>query len=149
MQKTKFIAVHWRLQSSAITDKPSDASALWWMTAIYWPNFATQSFTRGQLLTAYRPDFPTFTYPSPIWLPQWGRSPQATGFMFGMGKLEWLSYRLMKVAWWPTQSFGHNASTWQTDRQPRCRVYLFYGLQSLHSWPFDRLSTVYHSTTHF
>jgi len=33
-----------------------------------------------------------------------------------MGKLEWLGYNLVTVAWWPTQSFGHNISTWQTDR---------------------------------
>jgi len=31
------------------------------------------------------------------------------------GKLEWLGYNLVKVAWWSTQSFGHNTSTWQTD----------------------------------
>jgi len=34
-------------------------------------------------------------------------------------KLEWLGYNLVKVAWWSTQSFGHNTSTWQTHRQPR------------------------------
>jgi len=28
-------------------------------------------------------------------------------------------YNLVKVVWWSTQSFGHNTSTWQTDRQPR------------------------------
>jgi len=28
---------HW----PAVTDKPPDAAALWWMIAIYWPDFAT------------------------------------------------------------------------------------------------------------
>jgi len=41
--------------------------------------------------------------------------PQATGFIFGTEKLEWLGYNLVKVAWWSTQSFGHNTSTWHTD----------------------------------
>jgi len=40
-------------------------AALWWMTAIYWPNFAT------------------FTYPSPVWRRQ---SPRSIGFIFGMRK---------------------------------------------------------------
>jgi len=62
------------------------------MTAIYWPDY---------------------TYPSPIWRRRW------VGFIFGVGKLEWLGYNLVKIAWWATQSFGHNTSTWQTHRQPR------------------------------
>jgi len=41
-------------RNSAITHKPPYAAALWWMTAIYWPDFAT------------------FTYPFPIWCSQWG-----------------------------------------------------------------------------
>jgi len=41
-------------------------AALWWMTAIYWPNFST------------------FTSPSPIWLPQWQGPPWANGFIFGV-----------------------------------------------------------------
>jgi len=44
-------------------------------------------------------------------------SPLAIRFIFGMGKLEWLGYNLVKVAWWSTQSFGYNTSTWQTHRQ--------------------------------
>jgi len=79
-------------------------AALWWMTVIYWP------------------DFPTFTYPSPIWRPQWGRSPRAIGFIFSTEKLEWLGYNLVKVAWWSTLSYGHNTSTWQTHRQPRHHI---------------------------
>jgi len=43
--------------------------------------------------------------------------PRAIGFIFGMGKLEWLGYNLVKVAWWSTHSFGHNTSTWQTHGQ--------------------------------
>jgi len=35
------------------------------------------------------------------------------------GKTKWLGYNLVKVAWWSTQSFGHNTSTWRTHRQPR------------------------------
>jgi len=69
-----------------------------------------QSFTRGQVLIAYWPYFPTFTYPSPIWRPLWGGSPWAIGFIFGVDTLEWLSYNLVKVAWWLTQSFGYNTS---------------------------------------
>jgi len=38
-----------------------------------------------------------------------------------MRKLEWLGYNPVKVAWWSTQSSGHNTSTWQTHRQPRRR----------------------------
>jgi len=36
-------------------------AAVWWMTAIYWP------------------DFPTFTYPSPAWRSQWGDSLELSG----------------------------------------------------------------------
>jgi len=43
-------------------------AAFRWMTAIYWPNF------------------PTFTYPSPIWRPQWKGCPRAIGFIFGTTK---------------------------------------------------------------
>jgi len=67
----------------------------------------------------YWPDFPTFTYPSPIWRHQRRGSPRAIGFIFRTEKLEWLGYNLVKVAWWSTQSFEHNTSTWQTHRQPR------------------------------
>jgi len=74
-------------------------AALWWTTAIYWP------------------DFPTFTYPSPpVWCPQWGRSPWAIGLIFGTGKLEWLGYNVVKRHTM-INSFGHNTSTWRTDRQ--------------------------------
>jgi len=45
------------------------------------------------------PDFLSFTYPSPIWRPQWGGSPCAIRFVFGIGKLEWLGYNLVKVPW--------------------------------------------------
>jgi len=108
-------------RSSAVTDKPPDATALWWISAIYRADFTT---CRGQLLTPYWPDFPTFTYSSPIWRPQWGEFPWAIRFIFDMGKLEWMGDSLVKVAWWSTRSFGHNTSTWQThnhfrDRQPR------------------------------
>jgi len=76
----------------------------------------SQSFTRGQLLTAYWSSFFHFYLPSPIWRLQWGGSLGAIGFIFGLGKLEWLGYNLVKVAWWSSQSLRHNTSTWQTDR---------------------------------
>jgi len=43
-------------------------------------------------------------------------SPRAIEFIFGVGKLEWLRYNLVTVAWCLPQSSGHNTSTWQ----PRC-----------------------------
>jgi len=51
--------------------------------------------------------------------PSTRESPRIIGYLFGMRKLEWLGYSLVKVVWWSTQSFGHNTSTWQTHRQPR------------------------------
>jgi len=50
------------------------------------------------------------------------KSPQAIGFVFGLGKLEWLGYNLVKVACWSTQLFGHNTSTWQTNIQTDSHV---------------------------
>jgi len=79
--------------------------------------FDSQSFTRGQLLTAYWSHFPTFTYHSPIRRHQWGGSPRAIGFIFGMAKLEWLSYSLVKVAWLPTVVWAQNINV--TATQPR------------------------------
>jgi len=78
-------------------------AALWWTTAIYWLYLST--------LTTLLP-FDALSE---------GRSPQAIGFVFGMGKLEWLlaSLQSVKVAWWSTQSFEHNTSTWQTNRHTR------------------------------
>jgi len=37
---------------------------------------------------------------------QWGKSPRAIGFTFGMGKLELLGCNLVKVSWWSNRSFG-------------------------------------------
>jgi len=45
-----------------------------------------------------------------IWRPRWGGSRRAVMFILGMGKLEWLGYNLVKVAWWSTQLFRHNTS---------------------------------------
>jgi len=39
-------------------------------------------------------------------------APWAIGFIFGMRKLEWLGYNLVKVVWWSAQSFEHNTSMW-------------------------------------
>jgi len=91
---------HKTLRSTAFYAVLSRA-ALWWMTAIYWSNF------------------PTFVRPFSIWRPRWGGSHRAVEFIVGKTKLEWLGYNLVKAAWWSTQSFGHNTSTWQTHRQPR------------------------------
>jgi len=44
---------------------------------------------------------------------------RAIRFIFGMEKVKWLCYNLVKIAWWSTQSFGHNTSTWQTHRHNR------------------------------
>jgi len=46
------------------------------------------------------------TYSSPVWRPKWGGSLRAIGFIFSVGKLEWLGYNLMKIVWRSTQSFG-------------------------------------------
>jgi len=53
---TPILRSTWRrtLRSTACHAARSRA-ALWWMSAIYWP------------------DFPTFTYPAPISRPRWGR----------------------------------------------------------------------------
>jgi len=83
-------------------------AVLWWITAIYWPDFAT------------------FTYPSPIWRHQYEEdSLELSGSYLVWKKLEWLGYNLMKVAWWSTQSFGwaqymyinltDRQTDWQTD----------------------------------
>jgi len=72
-------------------------AALWWMTAIYWQ------------------DFPTFTYPSAIWLPQWGDFLELSGSYLVCEKNGWATI------WWShvmiTLSLGHNTSMWQTERQ--------------------------------
>jgi len=88
--------------TSAIADKLADAY--------------TNVFARGRHATVRI----MYSYRIPnIWRSQWGGSPRAIGFIFDMGKLERLGYNLVKVAWWSTQSFGNNTSTWQTHRQPR------------------------------
>jgi len=83
-------------RSSAVTDKPPDLSCI-------------SYFIREQRwYTLYS----KHCVPMPFhWRPQWWGSPRAIGFM-GVGKLEWLGYKIVKVAWWSTQSFGHNTSTW-------------------------------------
>jgi len=81
--------------------------------------YRSQTVRRCSLTAINWSDLSTFTLFSSTLRPRWGRCPRAIRFMFGMGKLEWLGYNLVKVAWWSTQSFGHNTSTWQThtDRQ--------------------------------
>jgi len=54
-----------------------------------------------------------------IWSSQWRGSPRAIGFIFGMGKPDWLGYNLVNAGRWSTQSIGQNTPKWQTHRQPR------------------------------
>jgi len=56
------------------------------------------------------------------WRHSWRGFSRTIGFVFGVGKLEWLGYNLVKIAWWSTQSFGHNTSTWQTLRRTDSHV---------------------------
>jgi len=44
----------------------------------------------------------------------------SSSYRVGMRKLEWLDCSLMKVAWWSTWSFGHNASMWQPHYHSNC-----------------------------
>jgi len=64
----------------------------------------------------YWPDFPTFTYLSHL-MPSIMGSSRAIGFIFGMRKLEWLGYNLVRI----TVVWAHdiNVTDKQTDRQPR------------------------------
>jgi len=81
------------------------------LVAIYWPDFPTRSWQHiGRI-------FQHLLTPSVIDAIR--GFPRATWLMFGIGKPEWLGYNLAKVAWWLTQMFGYNTSTWQTHRQPR------------------------------
>jgi len=75
-------------------------------------NACTNVFARSRHATV------RITYPQNVKLSMKG-FPWAIGFIFGVGKLEWLGYSLVKVESWSTQSFGYNTSTWQTHRQPR------------------------------
>jgi len=57
---------------------------------------------------------------------------ELSGSYLVWGKLEWLGYNLVKVAWWSTQSFGHNTSTWQTDRHTDRHIVIANGRHSRH-----------------
>jgi len=82
-----------------------------WSTTFH----AMQSRVALLRMTAiYLPDCSNFACPSPIWRRQWEGSSRLIGFIYGMGKLEWLGYNLVKVAWWSTQLSRHNAPTWHT-----------------------------------
>jgi len=65
------------------------------------------------------PNFPTFTYYFPILTPSMGGFPGAIGFIFGMGKLEWLGYYLVKFAWWSISRLG---TVHQRDRHTESHV---------------------------
>jgi len=96
----KKLSYCYKLLDACVRHALLTAAALWWMTVIHWP------------------DFLSFTYPAPIWRPEWGGFNRAIGSVFVMWKLEWLGYNLVKVAWLSTQLFWHNTSMWQTQRQP-------------------------------
>jgi len=49
------------------------------------------------------------------------RDPSSYRVHIWHGKTRTAGLQMVKVAWWSTQSFGHNTSTWQTYRQPRRR----------------------------
>jgi len=51
--------------------------------------------------------FSDFYLPSRIWGSRWVFL-ELSGTYLVWGKLEWLGYNLAEVAWWSTQSFGHN-----------------------------------------
>jgi len=78
--------------------------------------------------------FPTFTYFSPIWPSQWGRSPWAIGFIFGVGELEWLGYKCWRLH---DDRLSRLGTIHQRDkhRQPRrhsrCRVKALRQIQRL------------------
>jgi len=72
-----------------LTQSTAFHAALWWMIAIYWL------------------DFSTVTNPSPMSRCQ---SPRAIGFIFGTGKLKWLSYNMVK-SW-----LCHSGTIHQRDR---------------------------------
>jgi len=98
MWQTKLIQLDFRhtyLYDACARHAMLSTAAVWWITAIYWP------------------DFRTFTYPPPIWYPQWGGSSPAIGFMFGAGKLEWLGCNLMKR---PRDRLSHLGTIHQRDR---------------------------------
>jgi len=40
---------------------------------------------------------------------------------FGMEKLEWCGYPMMKIFWWYVYSCRHNSRTWHTDTTWRHR----------------------------
>jgi len=60
-----------------------------------------------------------FSYPSLIWLSQWGEIPSSYWVHIWYGKTRMAGLQSGEVAWWSTQSFGLNTSTRQTYRQPR------------------------------
>jgi len=99
----------WKKRSSTIADKcrPTPSPVLFHSHGGATYTASTDAFARR---------FPNIAYRL---TPSVRGSPRAIGFIVGVWKLEWLSYNLMKVAWWSTKSFGHNTSTWQTATQPR------------------------------
>jgi len=103
-------------RNSAVTAKPPNACCISyyvlpsgevkWRSSFYFTSPEGNTDAHGIQSIAY--------LRHSVWRPQWGESPRAIGFIFGVGKLEWLGYNLVKVAWWSTQSFGHSTSTWQS-----------------------------------
>jgi len=104
--------------SSAVINRPSEA-ALWWMTSIHWS------------------DFPTFTYPSPIWHTD-GHLLELVDSYLVWKKPEQLGYNLVKITQWSTQGRLHNDGS-VLIRSSRLRE-LVYGNCVLHYFIINSFS---------
>jgi len=65
----------------------------------------------------YRLRIAISAYPTCIWRPRQESSRRNIAMPFGMEKLEWRGYPMVKKFWWYVYSLWHNWRTWQTDRQ--------------------------------
>jgi len=64
---------------------------------------------------AYRLRIAISVYPTCIRRPRYGGSRRNIAMPFGVEKLEWCGYPMVKNVWWYVYSFWHNSRTWQTD----------------------------------
>jgi len=78
-----------------------------------------QELPSGERLRFIGLIFPFFSTPSPFDAFNERGPIELSGSHLVWGKLKRLGYNPVKVAWWSTQSSGHDTSTWQTHRQPR------------------------------
>jgi len=58
-----------------------------------------------------------FAYPTCIWRPRYGGSRRNIATLFGMEKLKWRGYPMVKKFQRYVYSFRHDPWMWQTDRQ--------------------------------